>query len=164
MAARRHDRGFLWLSGCRASAQVGHASQAEALGDFAKPLATGRKVEDRRSAEVEDPPKEEMTRRSRRSAEVEDPPKEERRGENRPKRRPLLSFSSRACQSAALLLNRLKRGEKGKGPFCRNGPKGASHKMDLSPFPCPFGSLEDLHRLATCAGIWARAAMFQTHT
>jgi hypothetical protein len=25
--------------------------------------------------------------------------------------------------------------EKGIGPFCRTGPKGASHKMDLSPFP-----------------------------
>ena len=26
-------------------------------------------------------------------------------------------------------------GEKGTGPICRNGPKGASHKLDLSPFP-----------------------------
>jgi hydrogenase maturation protein HypF len=25
--------------------------------------------------------------------------------------------------------------EKGTGPICRNGPKGASHKLDLSPFP-----------------------------
>jgi FAD:protein FMN transferase len=25
--------------------------------------------------------------------------------------------------------------EKGRGPICRNGPKGASHKLDLSPFP-----------------------------
>ena len=25
--------------------------------------------------------------------------------------------------------------EKGTGPFCRNGPTGAAHKMDLSPFP-----------------------------
>jgi pyruvate dehydrogenase E2 component (dihydrolipoamide acetyltransferase) len=25
--------------------------------------------------------------------------------------------------------------EKGTGPFCRKGPKGAMHKMDLSPFP-----------------------------
>ncbi len=25
-------------------------------------------------------------------------------------------------------------GEKGTGPICRNGPKGASHKLDLSPF------------------------------
>ena len=24
--------------------------------------------------------------------------------------------------------------EKGTGPICRNGPKGASHKLDLSPF------------------------------
>ena len=26
-------------------------------------------------------------------------------------------------------------GEKGTGPICRNGPTGASHKLDLSPFP-----------------------------
>jgi predicted N-acetyltransferase YhbS len=26
-------------------------------------------------------------------------------------------------------------GEKGTGPICRHGPKGASHKLDLSPFP-----------------------------
>ena len=25
-----------------------------------------------------------------------------------------------------------------KGPICRNGPKGAAHKLDLSPFPAPF--------------------------
>jgi hypothetical protein len=25
--------------------------------------------------------------------------------------------------------------EKGTGPICRDGPKGASHKLDLSPFP-----------------------------
>ena len=25
--------------------------------------------------------------------------------------------------------------EKGTGPICRNGPEGASHKLDLSPFP-----------------------------
>jgi hypothetical protein len=24
--------------------------------------------------------------------------------------------------------------EKGEGPICRNGPEGASHKLDLSPF------------------------------
>ncbi len=28
-----------------------------------------------------------------------------------------------------------KPGEKGTGPICRNGPHGASHKLDLSPFP-----------------------------
>ena len=35
--------------------------------------------------------------------------------------------------------------EKGTGPFCRNGPEGASHKRVLSPFPgiteprsCPY--------------------------
>jgi chemotaxis protein histidine kinase CheA len=27
--------------------------------------------------------------------------------------------------------------EKGTGPICRNGPEGASHKLDLSPFPGP---------------------------
>ena len=27
------------------------------------------------------------------------------------------------------------RKERGTGPICRNGPKGASHKLDLSPFP-----------------------------
>jgi two-component system, OmpR family, phosphate regulon sensor histidine kinase PhoR len=28
-------------------------------------------------------------------------------------------------------------GEKGTGPICRNGPEGAAHKLDLSPFPPP---------------------------
>ena len=28
--------------------------------------------------------------------------------------------------------------EKGTGPICRNGPEGAAHKLDLSPFPTPF--------------------------
>jgi uncharacterized membrane protein (DUF4010 family) len=27
--------------------------------------------------------------------------------------------------------------EKGTGPICRNGPEGAAHKLDLSPFPDP---------------------------
>jgi hypothetical protein len=27
--------------------------------------------------------------------------------------------------------------EKGTGPICRNGPEGAPHKLDLSPFPRP---------------------------
>jgi uroporphyrinogen III methyltransferase/synthase len=27
--------------------------------------------------------------------------------------------------------------EKGTGPICRNGPEGAAHKLDLSPFPRP---------------------------
>jgi len=31
--------------------------------------------------------------------------------------------------------HRLAEQEKGTGPICRNGPKGASHKLDLSPFP-----------------------------
>jgi hypothetical protein len=26
--------------------------------------------------------------------------------------------------------------EKGTGPICRNGPEGAAHQLDLSPFPC----------------------------
>ena len=30
--------------------------------------------------------------------------------------------------------------EKGTGPICRNGPEGASHKLDLSPFPLGDGS------------------------
>jgi len=30
--------------------------------------------------------------------------------------------------------------EKGTGPICRNGPEGASHKLDLSPFPPPAGN------------------------
>ena len=29
----------------------------------------------------------------------------------------------------------LDKAEKGTGPICRNGPKGAAHKLDLSPFP-----------------------------
>jgi hypothetical protein len=33
-------------------------------------------------------------------------------------------------------------GKKGSGSFCRNGPEGASHKLDLSPLKplCPFFS------------------------
>jgi hypothetical protein len=27
-------------------------------------------------------------------------------------------------------------GEMGSGPICRNGPEGAAHKWDLTPFPC----------------------------
>jgi len=30
--------------------------------------------------------------------------------------------------------------EKGTGPICRNGPKGAAHKLDLSPFPSVEGA------------------------
>jgi len=33
------------------------------------------------------------------------------------------------------LIYRLPGAEKGTGPICRNGPKGAAHKLDLSPFP-----------------------------
>ena len=29
--------------------------------------------------------------------------------------------------------------EKGTGPICRDGPAGASHKLDQSPFPTPSG-------------------------
>ena len=32
-------------------------------------------------------------------------------------------------------LGRFEAREKGTGPICRNGPEGASHKLDLSPFP-----------------------------
>ncbi len=32
------------------------------------------------------------------------------------------------------------RGEKGTGPICQNGPPGAAHKLDQSPFPLPAGS------------------------
>jgi len=40
---------------------------------------------------------------------------------------------------AARLLDRLmdERAKKGTGPICRNGPKGASHRLDLSPFSAP---------------------------
>ena len=31
--------------------------------------------------------------------------------------------------------------EKGTGPICRNGPQGASHKLDLSPFPSPMARM-----------------------
>ena len=38
--------------------------------------------------------------------------------------------------------------EKGTGPICRNGPKGASHKLDLSPFsPRKMHEVESLVRL-----------------
>jgi DNA helicase II / ATP-dependent DNA helicase PcrA len=36
--------------------------------------------------------------------------------------------------------------EKGTGPICRNGPKGASHKLDLSPFPSPVEVVKTLIR------------------
>jgi 4-amino-4-deoxy-L-arabinose transferase-like glycosyltransferase len=35
----------------------------------------------------------------------------------------------------ALFIDRWQSGEKGTGPICRNGPEGALHKLDLSPFP-----------------------------
>lgn len=35
--------------------------------------------------------------------------------------------------------------EKGTGPICRNGPSGASHKLDLSPFPYQFTGCERGH-------------------
>jgi len=39
--------------------------------------------------------------------------------------------------------------EKGTGPICRNGPEGASHKLDLSPFlPTATASWADLDNLA----------------
>ncbi len=45
-----------------------------------------------------------------------------------------LWFADRRSDAAA---------EKGTGPICRNGPEGAAHKLDLSPFPPqPAGSLD----------------------
>ena len=42
-------------------------------------------------------------------------------------------------------IQRLARGaEKGSGPICRNGPKGAAHKLDLTPFP-PYHLAVSLH-------------------
>ncbi len=51
----------------------------------------------------------------------------------------LLTFTRRASaemlRRAENLLRRLGRpAEKGIGPICRNGPEGAAHKLDLSPF------------------------------
>jgi len=41
--------------------------------------------------------------------------------------------------------------EKGTGPFCLKGPKGASHKMDLSPFPAvPFPAVCPRQTLSLC--------------
>ena len=38
--------------------------------------------------------------------------------------------------------------EKGTGPICRNGPEGAAHKLDLSPFPDPHpGTTTDVAML-----------------
>jgi len=34
--------------------------------------------------------------------------------------------------------------EKGTGPICRNGPAGALHKLDLSPFPNTIHTFRDL--------------------
>ncbi|MBU4271768.1 MAG: uroporphyrinogen-III synthase [Planctomycetes bacterium] len=41
----------------------------------------------------------------------------------------------RAEALADALINEAAIGEKGTGPICRNGPEGAAHKLDLSPFP-----------------------------
>ncbi|MBU4272195.1 MAG: 23S rRNA (adenine(2503)-C(2))-methyltransferase RlmN [Planctomycetes bacterium] len=42
-------------------------------------------------------------------------------------------------------IQRLARGaEKGSGPICRNGPEGAAHKLDLTPFP-PYHLAVSLH-------------------
>ncbi len=52
-------------------------------------------------------------------------------------------------------------GEKGTGPICRNGPKGAAHKLDLSPFPPPAatrdwppGSIRRRKITAGCSTCW----------
>jgi hypothetical protein len=40
-------------------------------------------------------------------------------------------------------------GKRGTGPICRNGPEGASHKLDLSPFSQDHASL-----FSTCSRAW----------
>jgi len=39
------------------------------------------------------------------------------------------------ARAHAFSLGKVTAREKGTGPICRNGPEGASHKLDLSPFP-----------------------------
>ncbi len=47
-------------------------------------------------------------------------------------------------------------GKKGTGPICRNGPEGASHKLDLSPF-----SPDDDHVLLSRQALHARRLCFK---
>jgi hypothetical protein len=50
----------------------------------------------------------------------------------------LNSLRRRAERWTDILVGHLAaRAEKGTGPICRNGPSGASHKLDQSPFPLP---------------------------
>ena len=54
------------------------------------------------------------------------------------------------CPMGAIVVDT--RGEKGTGPICRDGPEGASHKLDPSPFPrsgpiCRDGPEGALHKL-----------------
>jgi len=44
-------------------------------------------------------------------------------------------ITEEAADRFADLAQRLRMREKGTGPICRNGPQGAAHKLDLSPFP-----------------------------
>ncbi len=46
----------------------------------------------------------------------------------------MLRMTTRVCHSKTLVRPAA---EKGTGPICRNGPPGASHKLDLSPFLPP---------------------------
>ena len=47
---------------------------------------------------------------------------------------------------------RTRKAEKGTGPICRNGPEGASHKLDLSPFPPAQTVSVNLHARLTEIG------------
>ena len=46
--------------------------------------------------------------------------------------------------------------KKGTGPICRNGPQGASHKLDLSPFLRLFGQMNNVIKLTSGDGRFAR--------
>jgi len=52
-----------------------------------------------------------------------------------------LSFVRKA-DDVRQLKSLLANAEKGTGPICRNGPPGASHKLDLSPFPQVIAKIE----------------------
>ena len=55
------------------------------------------------------------------------------------------------------------RAEKGTGPICRNGPPGASHKLDLSPFPPEVRRLRAFIAGAvaiTCVGVAVNLLVF----
>jgi len=46
---------------------------------------------------------------------------------------PVLAFYAIGALAGAIVVTK-----KGTGPICRNGPEGASHKLDLSPFSSPY--------------------------